>query len=88
MSKESIEQLFQAANEDLTLQQKLENANGYAEAVQIGAENGYEFTEQEAEAFLVERGIVGGPEGELSEEALEAVAGGWFDNNRIRIGGW
>ena len=88
MSKEAIEQLFQAASSDPALQQQLESAGGYAEAVQIGAAHGYDFTEQEAEAFLTERGIIEGPEGELSEEALEAVAGGWFDNWRVRIGGW
>ena len=88
MSKEAIEQLFQAANEDAALQQKLESADGYAEAVKIGADNGFNFTEDEAQAFLAERGVLEGPEGELSEEALEAVAGGWFDNWRVRISGW
>lgn len=90
MSKEAVEQMFQAANTDTALQQKLESVNGYAEAVAIGAENGFEFTEEEAQAVLSERGLIEGPEGELSDEALEAVAGGWFDNWRVRIrfGGW
>lgn len=88
MSKEAIEQMFQAASQDVTLQQQLENAPGYAEAVKIGADHGYQFTEEEAKAFLTERGILEGSEGELSDNALEAVAGGWFDNWRVRIGGW
>lgn len=86
MSKEAIQQLFQYANEDVALQQRLEKASGYAEAVHIGAENGYNFTEEEAQAFLAEHGVISeGREGELSEEALEAVAGGWFDNWNVRI---
>lgn len=91
MSKEAVEQMFQAAREDAALQQKLESASGYAEAVKIGADNGFSFTEEEAQAFLAERGLIEGAEGELSEEALEAVAGGLFDNWRINIrwgGGW
>lgn len=91
MSKEAVRQLFEAANQDPALQQKLENVGSSAEGVKIGAEHGYNFTEEEAQAFLAEHGVVSegeGPEGELSEDALEAVAGGWFDNWRIRVGGW
>ncbi|BAY23403.1 hypothetical protein NIES2100_31680 [Calothrix sp. NIES-2100] len=90
MSKEAIEQMFQAASTDLALQQQIESVDGYADAVKVGADHGYEFTEEEAQEFLVERGIIEGPEGELSEEALEAVAGGWFDNWNVRVrwGGW
>ncbi|WP_066384604.1 MULTISPECIES: Nif11-like leader peptide family natural product precursor [unclassified Anabaena] len=87
MSKEALVKMFEAAKEDAALQQQLEKADGYAEAVKIGAENGFNFTEEEAQAFLAERGLIEGPEGELSEEALEAVAGGWFDNWRVRIRG-
>ena len=88
MSKESVEQLMQAAGLDAALQKKLEAAEGFAEVVEIGAEKGYQFTEQEVQAFLSERGITlaESQEGELSEEALDAVAGGWFENLRIRLG--
>lgn len=90
MSKEAIEQLFQAASNDPTLQQQLENAAGYAEAVKIGADHGFSFTEDEAKAFFSEHGLLEGPDGELSDSALEAVAGGWFDNWRVnvRFRGW
>ncbi|BAY23405.1 nitrogen fixation protein [Calothrix sp. NIES-2100] len=96
MSKEAVEQLIQAAGEDVALQQKLEAAEGFAAVVQIGAEKGYQFTEQEVQAFLRERGITleGSQEGELSEDALDAVAGGsfwdgkWTDNVRINLSGW
>jgi predicted ribosomally synthesized peptide with nif11-like leader len=87
MSKQAVEQMMAAAANDVALQQKLEAAGGFPAAVKIGAENGYDFTEAEAKAVLAEHGILSEPgaEGELSDQALEAVAGGWFDNWRIRI---
>ena len=88
MSKEAVEQFMQAASQDAALQQKLEDAQGFVEVVQIGAQKGYQFTEDEVQAFLRERGIPieESAEGELSEEALDAVAGGLFENLRIRFG--
>lgn len=96
MSKEAVEQMIQAAEEDVALQKKLEAAEGFTEVVQIGAEKGYQFTENELQAFMTERGITlkESQEGELSEEALDAVAGGsfwdgkWTDNVRINLRGW
>jgi predicted ribosomally synthesized peptide with nif11-like leader len=93
MSKEAIDRMMQSAGSDAALQQKLEAAGGFAEVVQIGADKGYQFTEEDARVFLHERGIpIGGSaDGELSEEALEAVAGGgwgWTDNVRIDIKTW
>jgi predicted ribosomally synthesized peptide with nif11-like leader len=90
MSKEAVEQMMEAAESNVALQQKLEAAGGFAAAVKIGADNGYGFTEEEAKSLFTERGMIteAGPEGELSDQALEAVAGGWFDGNRIRVGGW
>jgi predicted ribosomally synthesized peptide with nif11-like leader len=78
------------------LQKKLEDAQGFVEVVQIGADNGYQFTEDEVQAFMAEHGISVGEseQGELSEEALDAVAGGsiwdgkWTDNVRISLRGW
>ena len=92
MSKEAVEQMMQAASQDESLQQRLTEAVGFEEVVQIGAEKGYQFTPEELQMVLAERGIsVTETEGdELSDEALEAVAGGWFDNWRVdfRWGGW
>jgi predicted ribosomally synthesized peptide with nif11-like leader len=89
MSKEAVEQMFQAAATDTALQQMLESADGYAAAVAIGAENGFNFTEEEAQAVLSERGLIEGLEGELSDEALEAVAGGWGFTITVRgLRGW
>ncbi len=87
MSKEAIEQMFQSAGDDPDLQHQLETAGGFAQVVEIGAEKGYQFTEQDAQAFLNDRGLGTSVEGELSDEALEAVAGGWFQNLSIRVGG-
>lgn len=88
MSKESVEQLMQAAGLDPALQAQLEAAEGFAEVVKIGAEKGYQFTEQEVQAFLKQSGVPldESPDGELSEAALDAVAGGWFENLRFRFG--
>lgn len=82
MSKEAVEQMMKAVGNDLVLQQKIETADGFAQVVEIGAENGYEFTEAELQALLRERGIPSGDSGhgELSEEALEAFAGGGGGN--------
>ncbi|NMG07824.1 Nif11-like leader peptide family natural product precursor [Brasilonema sp. UFV-L1] len=96
MSIEAVDSLIQAAGKDVALQQKLEAAQGFAEVVQIGTEKGYQFTEEEVQAFLRESGITleGIQQEELSEEALDAVAGGsiwdgkWTDNVRINIRGW
>jgi predicted ribosomally synthesized peptide with nif11-like leader len=90
MSKEALEQMFQAASEDPNLRQKLENASGYTEAVIIGAENGFNFTEEEAQVFVSEQGLMEVEEGELSNEDLEAVAGGFsFSiNGTFKISGW
>ena len=89
MSKEAVNRMIQAAGEDVALQKKLEDAQGLAEIVQIGAEKRYQFTEDELQAFLSERGLTfeDSAEGELSEEALETVSGGmviWPP----RIRGW
>jgi predicted ribosomally synthesized peptide with nif11-like leader len=87
MAKEAIDRMMQAAGTDAALQHQLEFAGGFAEVVQIGADKGYQFTEADARAFLGDRGIGNSVvEGELSDEALEAVAGGLFENLSIRIG--
>ncbi len=89
MSKEAVEKMMQAADRDTALRQALESAQGFAEVVEIGAQNDCQFTEEEVQAVLKERGIFQentAAEGELSDEALEAVAGGYFENLRITFG--
>lgn len=90
MSKSAIEQLFIAANDNVDLQQQLKTVNGITEAIKLGADNGYSFTEDEVKSFLTEHAMASqsGAEGELSEADLEAVAGGFLDNLNIKIGGF
>jgi predicted ribosomally synthesized peptide with nif11-like leader len=90
MSKSAIEQLFIAANDNVDLQQQLKTVNGITEAVKLGAENGYSFTEEEVKGFLTEHAMASqaGADGELSEADLEAVAGGLFDNLNLKVGGF
>lgn len=93
MSKEAIAQMMQSATQDQPLQQKLEGASGLAEVVKIGGEKDYQFTEDEMQAFLSEHGVPLGDsaEGELSEEGLDAVAGGCIQpsiSSLLRIRGW
>ncbi|NMG07825.1 Nif11-like leader peptide family natural product precursor [Brasilonema sp. UFV-L1] len=90
MSKEAISQMMQSASENPTLQHQLEQAGGLAEVVKIGAEKGYQFTEEEVQAFLSERGVnfEDSTEGELSEETLETVAGGFIVGWALRFRDW
>ncbi len=87
MSKEAIEGMIQAAGNDPDLQHQLDTAGGFAQVVEIGAQKGYQFTEAEVQAMVRERGIPieESEDGELSEEALEAVAGGSWNWARLRI---
>jgi hypothetical protein len=80
MSKQAVEQMIAVAANDVALRQKLEAAEGVASAIKA-----------EAKAVLIEHGVFPETraEGELSEQALEAVAGGVFDNWNINIRwGW
>jgi predicted ribosomally synthesized peptide with nif11-like leader len=90
MSKEAVEQMMQAASQDESLQQRLTEAVGFEEVVQIGAEKGYQFTPEELQMTIAERGIsvTDADSDELSEEALEAVAGGCIGPWYPRFRGW
>ncbi len=87
MSKEAVVAMIKAANQDPALKQRMEAADGYNKVVQIGAEKGYQFTEEELKSVAKEQGMLieGSEDAELSEEALEAVAGGLFDGWRVRF---
>ncbi|ARV62834.1 hypothetical protein BZZ01_03560 [Nostocales cyanobacterium HT-58-2] len=52
-------------------------------AVELGKEKGYSFTLEEAQAYIDEINANNVPQGELSDELLESVAGGmktYLDN--------
>jgi predicted ribosomally synthesized peptide with nif11-like leader len=90
MATSAIEQLFIAANDNVDLQQQLKTVSGVTEAVKVGADNGYNFTEDEIKSFLTEHAMASeaGADGELSEADLETVAGGLFDNLNLKFGGF
>ncbi|MUG95829.1 Nif11-like leader peptide family natural product precursor [Scytonema sp. UIC 10036] len=77
MAKESLEQFKQVISNDVALQEKLRaiaNPDTFIEqVVQLGEENGYSFTPEEAAEALAE---IGDEEDELSTEQLASVAGG------------
>ncbi|MFM6129592.1 MAG: Nif11-like leader peptide family RiPP precursor [Sphaerospermopsis kisseleviana] len=78
MAIENIIKLMEIAQDKPELASKLQTADSPEVVVGLGAVEGLEFTTEEAEAFR-EQLIKLQDEsenGELSEEALEAVAGG------------
>lgn len=78
MAIENIMKLMEIAQDKPELASKLETADSPEAVVGLGASEGLEFTTEEAEAFrqqLIQLQDAS-ENGELSEEALEAVAGG------------
>jgi predicted ribosomally synthesized peptide with nif11-like leader len=74
MSTEDIDALMRSARNDRALANELRQAGGLAKLVQIGAQRGCEFTEEELEAYFERL-----PSEELSEQELESVAAGAGD---------
>ncbi|MBW4573794.1 MAG: Nif11-like leader peptide family RiPP precursor [Aphanothece sp. CMT-3BRIN-NPC111] len=72
MSQEAVIQFFQALSQEKDLQGQLNYAFATAapqQLIQVASENGYSFTPEELSAVLDNQG-------ELSDQQLEAVAGG------------
>lgn len=80
MSKVSADQFYQQIVKDPELQQKFQTVvgreNTAALAVELGKEKGYNFTVEEAMESINEWYKPKSQEQELSDEQLEAVAGG------------
>ncbi|MBW4562721.1 MAG: Nif11-like leader peptide family natural product precursor [Mojavia pulchra JT2-VF2] len=78
MSKQNVEQFYIVVENNQQLQEQLGQADNpqsfYDMAARLGQENGYSFTAQEAEDFTNQRVQQGNAE--LSDQNLEAVAGG------------
>ena len=74
----NLEQFYNLVQNSQELQEQLgaaENEESFNEmAVRLGQENGYTFTAEDVEAFLTQKKEEANPE--LSEQELEAVAGG------------
>jgi predicted ribosomally synthesized peptide with nif11-like leader len=87
MSKEAVVELFQTMDKDPDLRQRLTSIEDPAEVAQIAeSELGLSVTAEELiSAVASMQNPAMAPEGELSEDDLEAVAGGSFLD---RIGKW
>jgi len=74
----NLEQFYNLVQNSQELQEQLgavENEESFNEmAVRLGQENGYTFTAEDVKAFINQKSQEVNPE--LSEEELEAVAGG------------
>ncbi|ARV57834.1 hypothetical protein BZZ01_03570 [Nostocales cyanobacterium HT-58-2] len=79
MSRANVEKFYQEFLKDPALQEQLKTATDRnstaALAVELGKEKGYSFTLEEAQAYIDEINA-NLPQGELSDELLESVAGG------------
>ncbi|MCF2147142.1 Nif11-like leader peptide family RiPP precursor [Desmonostoc muscorum LEGE 12446] len=73
MSKETVRGFFKVAENDEVLQEKLKAGNSSTSIIQMANERGYQFTTEELQVFMQE---VTAADAELSEDELEAVAGG------------
>jgi len=77
MSKQQVVEFFQTASKDEYLAEKLKVCTSPSSILAIAAEYGYEFTEEELLQFERKQLEASWNEGnELSDEQLEAVAGG------------
>ncbi|ARV57832.1 hypothetical protein BZZ01_03555 [Nostocales cyanobacterium HT-58-2] len=87
MSRANVENFYQELLKDSALQEQLRTATDRdstaALAVELGKEKGYGFTLEEAQAYIDEINANNVPQGELSDELLESVAGGmmYMDDN-------
>jgi predicted ribosomally synthesized peptide with nif11-like leader len=78
MSQEAVKDFFDFAKTSEEVQLQLKNGVSYEGIIKIASEKGYNFTEKDLQKHITS---LGGQE-ELSEQELEAVAGG----NPILIG--
>lgn len=77
MSQALVLKFIELAEAEPNLRNQLETASSTKELQQIAASHGYDFTEQEIITVFQEQGILAvEEESSLSEEELEAVAGG------------
>ena len=84
MSKENLIKLMQAATEDEQLQQRLQNADSYEEVKNLANQQGFDLGDLSAEnAQRAVDVITGETSEELSDEELELVAGGNFEEVKV-----
>lgn len=79
MSKENLIKLFQDASKDDELAKELQSASDYSQLKRVASERGYDISNLKEEEAVRTLGIATGAiKDELSEEELEAVAGGFL----------
>ncbi|MFM7365934.1 MAG: Nif11-like leader peptide family natural product precursor [Cuspidothrix sp.] len=106
MSAENASQMINALQQDEALRSQIESEASSSEAalnltVELGKEQGLDFTAEEFRSELEARGLSVntdgqleslsaslGEEGELSEDALEAVAGGFYYGSGRNCSQW
>jgi predicted ribosomally synthesized peptide with nif11-like leader len=106
MSVENARAMINTLQEDESLRNQIESGSSSSEAalnltVELGKEQGLDFTAEEFQGELEARGLsvnasgeleslsgTVGQEGELSEEALEAVAGGFYYGSGRNCSQW
>ncbi len=78
MSEQAVIDFLQATQEDAALLARSNEASDLAAVVSIAQEAGYSFTEEdiEASAITMQKAMKQKSDGELSDDDLEAVAGG------------
>ena len=76
MSQEAVIEFIEAVEANPSLRQQLNSAESPEIAIAIAEEQGYQFTQAELLAVMQEKQLSFASEVELSEEQLEAVAGG------------
>lgn len=78
-----FDQLLQ--NEEFV--ERFQNAETLEQVQEVCAEFGLQLTEEETQALLKTMYAVCKPEGELSEDEMEAVSGGWVKGAIAFVGG-
>ena len=80
MSVETVNQFYQEVMQEPALLEKFQSAPDQESlanlAVEVGQQKGYSFTVDEVEQALAAQNAAASETGELSDEQLEAVAGG------------
>ena len=76
MSTESISQFFSVVSSDSALKEKLAAITDSVNFVKIAQASGYNFSLEDLQAYIAQHN-----NGELSEDELEAVAGGKASSN-------
>ena len=87
MSVETVNQFYQEVMQEPALLEKFQSAPDQESlanlAVEVGQQKGYSFTVDEVEQALAAQNAAS-ETGELSDEQLEAVAGGWWTDDQVR----